>query len=61
MKAIGTMIKHMVRDNIFMQTELLIMVRGWRINSMGMELKLGQMVQSMKANILMERNMEKED
>jgi hypothetical protein len=52
------MIKHMGMELISMPTELLMSVSGLKINNMEPELKNGQMVQSMRDNIKMERNME---
>ena len=51
------MIKHTAMEPINMQTVLLMLVNGTKINNMAKELKNGQMGPSTKATIKMERNM----
>ena len=51
MKGIGTMIKLTGRGHIFMQMEPTYNGAWMEDKQQGMELKLGQMVQSMKDNI----------
>ena len=58
MKGSGLRIKRMERASILMQMVPSTSEIGWMINSMGLELKNGQMVRFMKDITLKEKNME---